>query len=131
MKTRDRILFKSLELFNEIGERSVTTNHIASALNISPGNLYYYFRSKEDILHRATILDIRKLDKTADNKYKDEQDKLVYAAEEESEYLSSNEIEKKVEKLKKAMQKASKQMDFMEAARLRDEMFKWQEKLDH
>ena len=94
--------------------------------NITPKTI---FRSKEDILHRATILDIRKLDKTADNKYKDEQDKLVYAAEEESEYLSTNEIEKKVEKLKKAMQKASKQMDFMEAARLRDEMFKWQEKL--
>ena len=94
--------------------------------NITPKTI---FRSKEDILHRATILDIRKLDKTADNKYKDEQDKLVYAAEEESEYLSTNEIEKKVEKLKKAMQKESKQMDFMEAARLRDEMFKWQEKL--
>ncbi|HUM53461.1 MAG TPA: helicase-related protein, partial [Chitinophagales bacterium] len=94
--------------------------------NITPKTI---FRSKEDILHRATILDIRKLDKTADNKNKDEQDKLVYAAEEESECLSANEIEKKIEKIKKAMQKASKQMDFMEAARLRDEMFKWQEKL--
>jgi len=94
--------------------------------NIIPKTI---FKSKEDILHRATILDIRKLDKKEENKYKDEQDKLIYAAEEESEYLSSNEIEKKVEKLKKAMQKASKQMDFMEAARLRDEMFKWQEKL--
>ncbi|MFN8282872.1 MAG: excinuclease ABC subunit UvrB [Chitinophagales bacterium] len=94
--------------------------------NITPKTV---FKSKEDILHRATILDIRKQDKTAENKYKDEQDKLIYAAEEESEYLSANEIEKKVEKLKKAMQKASKQMDFMEAARLRDEMFKWQEKL--
>ena len=67
--------------------------------NITPKTI---FRSKEDILHRATILDIRKLDKTADNKYKDEQDKLVYAAEEESEYLSTNEIEKKSREIKKS-----------------------------
>ena len=51
------------------------------------------------------------------------------AAEEQAVLLSQSEIEKKIGQLKKAMQKASQQMDFMEAARLRDEMFKWQEKL--
>ncbi|MUK77072.1 TetR family transcriptional regulator [Aliivibrio fischeri] len=50
MKTKDRIIHGALTLFNENGERSVTTNHIAAHLEISPGNLYYHFRNKEEII---------------------------------------------------------------------------------
>jgi AcrR family transcriptional regulator len=50
MKTKDRILHASVELFNRSGVVAVTTNHIAKELNISPGNLYFHFANKEEII---------------------------------------------------------------------------------
>lgn len=52
---RDEILNTALKLFNEQGSANVSTRHIAEAMGISPGNLYYYFPHKEAIIH--AILD--------------------------------------------------------------------------
>jgi len=48
--TKDRIAQAAIHLFNERGTAAVSTNHIAEAAGVSPGNLYYHFRNKEEII---------------------------------------------------------------------------------
>lgn len=55
MKTKLRIVRAGLELFNSRGERNVSTNHIAAHLGISPGNLYYHFSNKTDIIYEIFL----------------------------------------------------------------------------
>lgn len=49
-QTRGRILDAALRLFNERGTAAVSTNHVAAQAGLSPGNLYYHFKDKQEII---------------------------------------------------------------------------------
>ncbi len=55
MSTKEKILQTALELFNAKGCENVTTNHIASSCGISPGNLYYHYKNKEEIIYEICL----------------------------------------------------------------------------
>ncbi|WP_343860762.1 TetR/AcrR family transcriptional regulator [Aliiglaciecola litoralis] len=68
MKTAEKILVVSLDLFNQRGESNVSSVDIALELDISPGNLYYHFKGKEIIV--AALFDL----------YKEQMDKVLTSA---------------------------------------------------
>jgi AcrR family transcriptional regulator len=51
-RTAERIAEVTLQLFNRFGEPNVSTTLISSELNISPGNLYYHFPSKDALVNQ-------------------------------------------------------------------------------
>jgi len=53
--TAERIVEGALELLNGTGGSAVTTNHIAAHLGISPGNLYYHFGNREEIVRAIFV----------------------------------------------------------------------------
>jgi len=50
-RTAERILETTLELFNRFGEPNVSTTLISAELGISPGNLYYHYPAKDELIN--------------------------------------------------------------------------------
>ena len=50
INTKTKIKNSAVHLFNTQETLSVTTNHIAKEAGISPGNLYYHYKNKEEIV---------------------------------------------------------------------------------
>jgi AcrR family transcriptional regulator len=50
MSTKQKILDTALALFNAANTQAATTNHIAKAMGISPGNLHYHYKNREEII---------------------------------------------------------------------------------
>ena len=94
--------------------------------NITPKTVV---KSKEQVFAQTSVLDIKGFD--AKNPYAVVDEELVTAAEEQPTYTTIPQLEKLIGQTKKQMGKAAKDLDFIEAARLRDEMFRLQKELDN
>lgn len=96
--------------------------------NITPTPIV---KSKDGMLIIGRNEDAPLKEKRKIRSYSQEEEQASIAAEEpEISYQSIDDLEKAIAKIKKQMEKAARDMDFMEAARLRDEMFKLQKKLE-
>ncbi len=87
-------------------------------------------KSKEQVFAQTSVLDIRGFDEQKPQAIPEGQDMVTIAAEDPEDYLTIPQLEKKITATKKAMEKAARDLDFMEAARLRDEMFSMQKQLE-
>jgi excinuclease ABC subunit B len=86
-------------------------------------------KSRQDVFASTSVLDIKGFDEKNPYAIAGDQDLVTVAAEEEAEYKTIPQMEKAISKIKKEMEKAARDLDFMEAARLRDNMFSLQKKL--
>ncbi len=84
------------------------------------------FKSKDSILGQTKVADSKKTTK----RYYIENEEKSLAADPVVAYLSKPELEKMAERTRKAMEKAAKELEFMEAARLRDEYLAIQKLLE-
>ncbi len=87
-------------------------------------------KSTKDVFAQTSVLDIKGFDSRNPYAIANGQDIVTLAAEEQAEYKTIPQMEKALSKIKKEMEKASRDLDFMEAARLRDEMFILQKQLE-
>ncbi|MBB1283434.1 excinuclease ABC subunit UvrB [Flavisolibacter sp. BT320] len=85
-------------------------------------------KSIEQIMGQTSVLDIKGYD--PDSPFAVDEIPVSKAAEDGADYATIPQLEKKISATKKEMEKAARDMDFMEAARLRDEMFSLQKKLE-
>jgi excinuclease ABC subunit B len=84
----------------------------------------------EQVMKQTSVLDIKGYDTSKPYALAPDGELVTMAAEDQEEYKTIPQMEKAIAKIKKTMEKAARDLDFMEAARLRDEMFRLQKELD-
>jgi len=112
---------RTIDETNRRREKQVAYNIVN---NITPRTVK---KSIEQVMAQTSVLDIKGYDPDSPYAVKEI---VTKAAEDEAEYTTIPQLEKVIAKTKKEMEKAARDLDFMEAARLRDEMFALQKKLE-
>ena len=87
-------------------------------------------KSKEQVFAQTSVLDIKGFDPESPKAVALQTERTQVAAEEQLEYKTIPQLEKAIAEIRKKMEKAARDLDFMEAARLRDEMFALQKTLE-
>ncbi|OYW20197.1 MAG: excinuclease ABC subunit B [Sphingobacteriales bacterium 12-47-4] len=95
--------------------------------NITPRTI---IKTKEQVFKQTSVLDIKGYDPANPYALAPDGELVAVAAEEQLEYKTIPQLEKAIAHIRKDMEKAARDLDFMEAARLRDEMFGMQKKLE-
>ena len=113
---------RTIDETNRRREKQVAYN---IANNITPTTVK---KSIDQIMKQGSVLDIKGFDPNKPYAIIDET--TLLAADEQEVYKTIPQMEKAIAKTKKTMEKAAKDLDFIEAAKLRDEMFRLQKELE-
>ena len=87
-------------------------------------------KTKEQVLAQGSVLDVKGYDPSNPYSIGPNEELVTIAAEDQEVYKTIPQMEKAIGRIKKNMEKAARDLDFMEAARLRDDMFKMQKELE-
>jgi excinuclease ABC subunit B len=116
---------KTIEETNRRREKQIAYN---ITYNITPKTIK---KTKENVFAQTSVLDIKGFDPRNPYAIQGDEDIITTtAAEEQAQYKTIPQMEKAIAKTKKEMEKAARDLDFIEAAKLRDEMFRLQKELE-
>lgn len=124
----DKITESMQRTIDETSRRREKQRAYNLANNITPKTV---IKSVEQIRAQGSVLDIKGYDPSRPYALQQDEQLINIAAEEQVTYNTIPQIEKAIAQTKKQMEKAARDMDFIEAARLRDEMFRLQKEREN
>jgi excinuclease ABC subunit B len=116
----DKMTKSMQRTIDETNRRRIIQAEYNALHHITPTTI---FKSNDEIFKQTSVIDIR------ESSYLMPESPLNIAAEDEVSY-SKEDLTKKITELKQKMTKASKKLDFLDAATFRDEIYRLQEKLE-